>query len=293
MMKSQRVVAGMTISIMILAAVAASWGIFSGEGPGSHPYTSLDGKMVELYGKGLYQNDSVSGAEQEIAQDIVTLLIGIPVLLASLYMYQKGLLKGKLLLAGTLGYFLYTYTSYSFLSSYNSFFLVYITLMSLSFFSFTLVLLSFNLNGLATRFNPRMPVRFLGGMLIFLGIAVGLLWVGRIIPGLLSHTAPPGLDHYTTLVIQALDLGFVLPAGVFAGILLIKRRPAGYLLGPVMIIKAITLLAAIMAMAIRMIAAGVQSSLAEIAIFGIFTLLFLYCLYLVLVNVIETEGHHV
>ncbi|RHW41740.1 hypothetical protein D1B31_07090 [Neobacillus notoginsengisoli] len=225
-----------------------------------------------------------------MAQDIVTLAIGIPLLLLSLFMYGKGLLKGRLLLAGTLGYFLYTYTSYSFLSSYNTFFLIYVALMSFSFFAFALVLLSFNMETLASSFNPRMPVRFLGGVLIFLGVAVGLMWLGRILPASFNHTVPFGLDHYTTLVIQALDLGFVLPAGIFAGIMLIKRKPAGYLLGPVLIIKGITLLTAITAMAIRMIAAGVQSSFAEIALFAAFILLFMYCLYLVLRNVNETEG---
>jgi hypothetical protein len=59
-----------------------------------------------------------------------------PEVIISLIVANKNSLKGRLLLTGTLGYFLYTYTSYSFLSMYNSFFLIYVSIMSLSFFAF-------------------------------------------------------------------------------------------------------------------------------------------------------------
>ncbi|ALC92986.1 hypothetical protein AM500_23830 [Bacillus sp. FJAT-18017] len=241
----------------------------------------------------MYKHDSVSGAEQEIAQDIVTLVLGIPLLIVSLFLSNKGLLKGRLLLAGTLGYFLYTYASYSFLSAYNPFFLIYVLLMSTSFFAFTLILTSFNTNALAARFKETMPVRFLGGVLIFLGIAIGLMWFGRIVPSLTRKVVPVGLDHYTTLVIQALDLGFVVPIGIVAGWMLLKRRPAGYLLGPIIIIKVLTLSTAVTAMAVRMFLAGVTTSLAETGIFAVITLLIAFCLYLVLYNVKEVEGDFV
>lgn len=48
------------------------------------------------------------------------------------------------------------------------------------------------------------------------------MWLGRIILSLLSHSVPPGLEHYTTLPIQALYLGFIVPAAVLSGILIIN-----------------------------------------------------------------------
>ena len=74
----------------------------------------------------------------------------------------------------------------------------------------------------------------MGGFLLFLGAAVGLLWIGRIVPPLIEGTMPIGLEHYTTLVIQGLDLGIVIPTQVIAGVLLIKRKTFGYLLASVM-----------------------------------------------------------
>lgn len=51
-------------------------------------------------------------AIQGIAQDYVTLLVGIPLLLVELYFFRKGSLSGKFLLTGTLLYFMLTYLFY-------------------------------------------------------------------------------------------------------------------------------------------------------------------------------------
>ncbi|MFD1906286.1 hypothetical protein ACFSQ7_23430 [Paenibacillus rhizoplanae] len=116
----------------MLGVVATGIGLFSGEGSeneGSHPiFTSIRGEQIELYGTGIYKNDSLSAAAQAIAQDGVTLVVGIPLLLVSLLLSLRGTIRGRLLLAGALGYFTYTYASYCFLAMYNDLFLVYVLL---------------------------------------------------------------------------------------------------------------------------------------------------------------------
>jgi hypothetical protein len=97
---------------------------------------------------------------------------------------------------------------------------------------------------------------------------IGFMWLGRIAPSLINGTSPEGLEHYTTLVIQTLDLGFIVPAAMLSGVLLIKRKPFGYLLSSIIIIKGVTLLTAIIAMAIRMLFAGVKVSFIELILFS-------------------------
>ena len=127
----------LVILIIIFSLTASSYGFFSNNKIFENKtFLAISGEAVDLYGRGLYHNDSVSGASQIRAQDIVTLLVGIPLLTVSFILSNKKSLKGKLLLTGTMGYFLYTYTSYSFLVMYNKFFLMYVVLMSLSFFCF-------------------------------------------------------------------------------------------------------------------------------------------------------------
>ncbi len=286
-MKFKKTISLLVLCIIILSLAVSAYGVFSNQGQGKYQFNSLHGKTIIIYGKGLYQFDSVSVASQAIAQDIITMILGIPLLIIALYLSSKGLLKGKLLLSGTLGYFLYTYASYSFLAMYNPLFLIYVLLMSASFFAFTLTMMSFDLEDLSSHFNPKLSVKFISGFLIFIAVSIGLMWLGRIMPPLIKGTAPLDLEHYTTLVIQALDLGFIVPTAILSGVLLLRRKPIGYLLASVLTIKAITMLTAISAMVIRMSLAGVKVSFVEMTLFPLFNLVAIYCFVLILKNIEE------
>lgn len=286
-MKYKKTISLLVFCIVVLSLIASAIGVFSNQGNGKYEMESFRAETVTIYGKGVYQNDSVAMVAQAKAQDTVTMVLGIPLLVISLYLSRKGLLKGRLLLTGTLGYFLYTYVSYSFLAMYNPLFLVYVTLMSASFFAFTLSMMSYDLEKLRLSFNEKLPVKFIGGFQIFIGIIIGMLWLGRIVPSLANNMVPFGLEHYTTLVIQAMDLGFIVPVAVLSGILLIKRKNFGYLLSSVIIMKGITMLTSITAMIIGMASAGVEISMIEVALFPLFNLVTIYCLVLILKHINE------
>lgn len=271
--------------IAVFSFIATVYGIFSKQGDGQSELKSVFGQTITLYGKGLYKNDSVSMASQAIAQDYVTLFLGIPLLLLSLYFAKKGSMKGRLMLSGTLGYFLYTYTSYSFLAMYNHMFLIYVLIMSASFFSFTMMMMSFDMKKLHTYFDARLPVKLIGGFLLFISFIFTMMWLGKIVPSLLNHTPPTGIEHYTTLVIQALDLGFIIPVGILAGIYIMKRKPFGFLLASIMIIKDITLITALTMMIFLQMAAGIQVSVGLLAVMLLFNVLVIFCLVLLMKNV--------
>ena len=289
-MKYNKVISLLVACIVILSIFASAIGIFSSGGPGDYEIQSFRGETINIYGRGLYSKDSMSVATQGIAQDIVTAVLGIPLLIASLCLSLKGSLKGKLLLTGTLGYFLYTYISYVFLWMYNPMFIVYVILMSASFFAFTLSMMSFDINNLSSAFNKKLPVRFLSGFQIFFATALCLLWISKIIPTMIKGIVPVGLEHYTTLVIQGLDLGFIVPTALLSGVLLIKKKPFGYLLSSVIIMKGFTMGAALTAMIIGQYLAGVSMSILEIIIFPLFSLIIFYCMLLLIKN-IDDKGY--
>lgn len=284
-MKFRKTITILVLCIAILALAASAYGIFSTQGSGQYEFKSVHGQVVSIYGKGLYKNDSVSIVAQGKAQDIVTLILGIPLLLISLNLSRKGLLKGRLLLTGTLGYFLYTYISYTFLWMYNPLFLVYVALMSMSFFAFALSMMSFEIKSIGTAFSPRLPVKFIGGFQIFFALVLSMLWLGMIVPTITKGTVPTQLEHYTTLVIQGMDLGFIVPLAFISGVLLLKRENFGYLLSSVIIMKGLTMGTSLTAMIIGQAAAGIQMSLLEMALFPTFNLIIILCLILLLKNI--------
>ncbi len=229
-MKQKQNITVLVVLIAVLSAVTTLVGIFSYAGPGTYNYQTIRGQTVAIYGKGVYQHMSSDVAIQGIAQDYVTLFIGIPILLIALVAYRKKSLRAHFLLCGTLGYFLVTYLFYTAMAMYNSLFLAYASLLGLSFFALFLSLQSLNHLAPASFFSGKTPHKFVGWFLVVNSGLIALLWLNIVIPPLIKGTIyPPELNHYTTLIVQGFDLGLLLPISFIVGLLLIKRKPSAYL----------------------------------------------------------------
>lgn len=162
-MKYRKSVSILVVCIAVFTLFAAGVGTLSSIGAGQQQhFLSIRGETVSIFGRGIYNNDSVSVVAQAVAQDCVTVFLGVPLLILSLVFARKGYLRARLLLAGTLAYFLYTYMSYSFLSMYNALFLVYVALMSLSLFAFVLVMMTFDMRSFVQAFDDRFPAKPIG-----------------------------------------------------------------------------------------------------------------------------------
>ena len=251
-----------------LGAVAAGLGVLTASGHAHYSFTTLRGEVVSMQGGGLYAHDSVSGAAQAIGQDFVTLLVAVPLLLFALRLASSGSIRGQLMRAGALAYFAYTYILLAFGATYNEMFLVYVAIFSASAFGFILCVVSFKAEELQNHFSERFGRRRVGWALIGFGGLLTLMWLGRIVPSLLAGKPPPGLENYSTLFVQAGDLGIVIPTAIVAGTLLVRRQAFGYVLAPVMLVMASAFGLALIAMSVAMIFAGVAIPLAELMFFS-------------------------
>jgi hypothetical protein len=200
----------------------------------------------------------------------------------------RGSLRGRLLLTGTVGFFLYTYLSMCMLTAYNMLFLVYVVLFTMSLYAFILCMLSFDLEDLPRHFSDKLPRGWIAGVLFAVGGFLFLAWFGRVIPELMNPQIPAALENTTTRVIQALDLSLIVPLAVLAGILLLKRSPWGYLLASVVILKGLTMALAVSTMAVNMALKGVPDSMAIMVPFLVLTALNVIVAVLLLRNIRET-----
>jgi hypothetical protein len=289
-MRHKKSVTMLSMVIIVLAVMAASTGIFSAGGPGAYQVETVRGDQVTVYGKGIYKHMSIDVAPQGIAQDYVTLFVAVPLLVLSLIWARRGSLKGRFLLAGTLSYFLVTYLFYLVMGMYNLLFLVYAALLGTSFFALAQTLLAIGLENIAAHFEPSTPVRSTGGFLIFNSLAIGLMWLGVVVPPLLDGTIIPGqVEHYTTLIVQGLDLGLLLPLSFVAGLLFMKKRPMGYLLAPVYFVFLSILMSALTAKIIAMGLLG-QNVIPVIIIIPLVGLISITCTFLILKNIREVDN---
>jgi len=289
-MRHKKSVTILSVVIMLLSVIAASAGIFSTGGPGAYQVETVRGDQVTVYGKGIYKHMSIDVAPQGIAQDYVTLFVAVPLLLISLVWARKGSMKGRFLLAGTLSYFLVTYLFYLVMGMYNLLFLVYAALLGTSFFALSQTLFAIGLDNIADHFEPLTPVRSTGGFLIFNSLTIGLMWLGIVIPPLLNGTIiPEQVEHYTTLIVQGLDLGLLLPLSFVAGLLFMKKKPMGYLLAPVYFVFLSVLMTALTAKVIAMGLLG-QNVIPAIIIIPLVALISITCTFLILKNIREADN---
>ncbi|HLO14395.1 MAG TPA: hypothetical protein VK206_06180 [Anaerolineales bacterium] len=246
--------------IAVLAASAAGTGLFSTNGDGPFPFTTLRHETVQIYGRGLYQNDTPLTAIGYRVSDAFILLVGIPLLLIAFWMYRRGLMRGKILLTGTLIFFLYNYGSLAVGAAYNNLFLAYIVLTMTTLFGALGLLMSFDLQTFPRLFSNRVPQRGISIFFIISGIALFCIWLFMsILPALLAGTVPAELASYSTVITFALDMGIIAPALVITGRLLLRREPLGYMLMSVMLVFIDVLGCALLAMGIAQEIAGLMN----------------------------------
>jgi len=247
-----------TVLIFIICAtslVATLLGIFSNSGQGSYSYKTIRGETIEIYGKGLYRHMSSDVAIQGIAQDYVTLFIGIPLLLFGLFFYRKRKTKAKFLMTGVLLYFFLTYLFYTAMAMYNEMFLAYVLLLSCSLFALILNLISFDYK--TTLFKSDKNIRIAGYFLLVNSILIALLWLSIILPPLLNKSIYPiELQHYTTFIVQGFDLGIFLPLGFISALLALRKNNYGNIFTTIYVVFLSLLMTALTSKVIFMANAG-------------------------------------
>ena len=213
----------LVLLIAVFASVAAAIGIFSSGGPGPTTHISVRGETVTLWGRGVYRHMSKDVAPQGIAQDVVTLCVGVPMLLFAAF---RG---SRRLLAGVLFYFFVTYLFYLAMGTYNVLFLVYAALAGMSAWAAGIALTDAFRRAEARRHTGTAP----GTFLMVVAVMIALLWMSIVVPPLLDGTiVPREVEHYTTLIVQGFDLGLLLPLGLVAGLLYRRATPFGLLVAP-------------------------------------------------------------
>lgn len=259
-MKNQPALNWLVPLIAILAVIAAGAGLFWQDGGSSYTFTTLYGETVQIYGRGVYEHDTIFSAGASLGADLVSLFVAMPLLIASFVLYRRGSLRGGFLLASALAYYLYYGASLGLVVAYNNLYLVYLALFSASFFAFILSLTMFNLPTLPGRFSTRLPGR---GMAIFMfvaGIGTGFIWLSDVINALNTGGVPVALGVNISLITYTLDVGIIAPAALLAGFLLLRRAPMGYLLTGVLTILLALIGAMVIGQTIMQLSIGVELS---------------------------------
>ena len=237
-----------TAPIAILLAIAAGSGI-----------------LIE----GLYRDvpDMVAQAQ---GQDLISLVVVLPLLITTAILARRGSLQSGLLWMGGLVYLVYTYASFAFAIRYNPLFLVYIALLGTSLFALIAYLATLDMNGIKERFTEKTPVKAASFFLAGLVLLFYCLWLSELVPALAAGTIPQSIGEAgtPTNVIYVLDMAWILPSFGIAAASLWRKQPLGYTMAGILLSFFILLVLATLSMALLQAQGGNLDAVPMAVIFG-------------------------
>ncbi len=232
-MNSIRMMRVLILIVCMLLLVTALTGLYGQEEGSSRIVSTIDGREVELYGRGTYANHSPLRATSYMGADWAMLLIVLPILLiTSAYMANapKCLMVG----CGALMIVFYYSISLAFGAAFNRYFLLYTALFSIAGFSFGYS--ACLLRRTSWRQIHQAPSKNWGtAMFLLIAGTSALIWLTMIIPALTSGDFSAFIDVNTTEPTFALDIGVIFPLFTACGIALFKQREFGYRFTPVLL----------------------------------------------------------
>jgi hypothetical protein len=186
---------------------------------------------IALGARSLYTTYPVALAGM-IGQDVMSLVVGLPLLVGSAWLARRGSVFGLLAWAGTLFYVAYSYYFFV-VGGFNALFLVYVAIVATSLYGLLSLVLAIDAEAVARRIGPGLPRRRVS---IFFGVIVGLfalLWGGMSIGLALSGEQLDPVPH----LVVAIDGAVLLPILGAAAIKLWRRQPWGVVLGGLLLVK--------------------------------------------------------
>jgi hypothetical protein len=181
----------------------------------------------------VYGQETTALTDAAAAHDAINLMLVAPLLVILGIKASRGSLTAYLSWLGCLAFSAYNYAIFSFSVHFGPLFLVWIAVFGLSVFTFVGGLAMLNVAAVERRYVGRgQPV--VAWLLIAAAALFALLWLGEIVPELLSGAPSRSATTWgvPTNPVPVLDLAFFLPAVAVSGILLLRRHPLGYATAP-------------------------------------------------------------
>jgi hypothetical protein len=198
------VVEALSLLIALLLAVASAIGI--------------------LYPEAIYPAEELR--HLSVANDIVSLVLVLPFLLASLWLVRRGRLVGLLFWPGALMVVFYNGIAYLVSLPVNVSFALNLLLAPLSVYTLGALLSTIDGTAVRARLAGRVRERFTGGALILLGVLFGLFVFGAVAGAIVDETPVAAGDRG----VHVADM-MIVPALIGGGYLLWRRQALGYVAG--------------------------------------------------------------
>jgi hypothetical protein len=204
---------------------------------------------------------------------LVTLAIALPLLAFSLLAARNGSRSGHLAWLGTLAYLVYTYLEFAVGPPFTALYLLYVVAFACAIPALVMGVAAVDAAALERSLGAELPRRSIATFGLALGVLLPLAWLKGIVARTIAGDFgwPSGVDAIGH-VVHALDLGLQAPLGIATAVLLLRRKPGGAVLAPILLVNSICMGLALTAMVVSSALASGRTPL-EGAAFAIIPLI--------------------
>jgi len=241
-----RGIAALCVVIALAAGVVSALGVFARGDGSTAAAVSVRGEHYEYATTGVYAFNAQRVVAEGVGWDILTLAVAVPALLVAAPFVARGSLRARAFALGVVGYLLYQYLEYSLTWAFGPLFLPFVAIWGACLCAIVWLASTLDLSRLA-QLPSRFPRRGIMALCWGMSALLVLMWSARII-AMLKPGIAPALLGQTTLVVQALDLGLVVPFSALVGVAAWKRTHQARLLAAAFLTGAAFMSLAICAM---------------------------------------------
>jgi hypothetical protein len=233
---------------------------------------TVAGSIVGIvYRTDVYPTEELLGSS--VANDILNLALGVPLLLASMLLAWRGKLIGLLFWPGALLYMLYNEIGYTFSLPLSGVFPLHLALVPLCAYTVIGLVAAIDQEAVRQRLAGAVPERVVGGILA----GLGFLFLGLVISTLLNAILGQTTLTEPVFGTQVADT-IIIPSWIVGGILLWRRRALGYVAGLGLLFQGSMLFVAVIAVVLlpvvllRPLLSAVPFNLADVVVLAVMAL---------------------
>jgi hypothetical protein len=220
----------LTIRVCCLVWFNAGMGLLYSDGGKTRVVENIYGQTIELFGDGVYANNSMLRATTAKGSDLVMLLVSMALFAAAFRRSTSP--KAKLIHAGLLVPILYYSATTAFGVAFGRMFLAYVALFSVVLYAFIVTMID-----LVATVKPAAMDRKYTKTAVFtmLSGCTVMVWLMSILPTLFTSAPLDIIEISTTEPTFIIDIGIIFPTCLYGGVMLLKKKPMGYILPPIML----------------------------------------------------------
>ena len=203
--------------------------------------------------------------------DLVTLLVAVPLLITGLVLASRGSVRGRLIWFAGLGFAVYNYGYYALGAQLNVLFPLFVVLFVLSMWTLALALAGADVPRIAASFGDRTPVRGVAAYMAFTGVGLSFAWIGQWAAFVFGGTVP-SIGEGPFRLVASMDLSLMVPVFCVGAVLLWRRHDWGFALAAIAIVQGATYTLGLTASSVVGGLRGVAGAMEQAPVWAVWTL---------------------